>query len=193
MPKKTKIKLLGLSYSNSQVGSYVVVLSETKGDRKLPIIIKPNDAEFIALKIEDIKSARPLIHDVVKNMSESFGIELQEVYIKEVIEGIFYPKLIFTNAVEESEIDCSIGDAISLSMVYKCPIYASDSVMKTASIYMTNDGQITEEQNELNHSEKPIAGNSVENLEKMLQKAIENEEYEVAAQLRNRIENLKNS
>src|SRR5690606_27028586 len=126
------------------------VLSEAKGDRKIPIIIKPNDAQIIALELEGVKSKRPLIYDVVRNMSETFGIYLQEIYIKEVAEGIFYTKLIFTSAIDNQELDCEIGAAICLSIKYKCPIYASDSVMSTTSIYMNNSGEITPEQEKLN-------------------------------------------
>ncbi len=96
---KKEVKILGLSYAQSQAGSYVVVLSEKKGKRKLPIVIKPSDAQQIALKIEGVKSSRPLTHDLFKSFADSFNIDVQEVYIYAIVEGIFNTKLILLMAL----------------------------------------------------------------------------------------------
>lgn len=191
--KKIKLKLLGLSYSQSQIGSYVLVLAETKGDRKLPVIIKPVDAQYIALKIEGIETPHPLTQDLFKSFTEALDADVNEIYIHSLIEGIFYAKVMLTNAIDTHEIECVIGDAISLSLLYKCPIYASSTVMDMAGIYMTDDGEVTDEQKEKNHTERDTKGIvTIEDLEKMLEKAVENEEYEIATQLRDRITQLKN-
>lgn len=191
--KKIKVKILGLSYSQSQIGSYVLVLSELKGEkRKLPMIIKPNEAQYIALKMENIETPRPLTQDLFKSFTDALGAEVSEVYIHAIVEGIFYAKVILTNAIDSYEINSGVGDAISLSLIYKCPIIVSSTVMDAAGIYMSDDGEISEEQQEKNHSDREIKpGVTIENLEKMLEKAVENEEYEIATQLRDRINQLK--
>jgi bifunctional DNase/RNase len=190
--KKIELKILGLSYSNTQAGSYVLVLTERKGKIKLPIIVKPTDAQFIALKIEKLESAKPLIHDIFKKVGDLSGLDLQQVFISHVVEGTFYTKLVFSANFEDFEMEASVGDAVCLSLAYSCPIYCSEDVLKVAGIEIEDDGSMTKEQDQRNKSDREIqAGTSVENLEKMLIKAIENEEYEIASQLRDRITELK--
>lgn len=190
--KKIKVRVLGLSYSQSQVGSYVLVLSESKGDRKLPIIIKSNDAQYIALKMEDIKTPRPLTHDLFKSITDATGAEISEIFIQDMVEGIFYVKLTISNMLGQYEIDCGIGDGISLAMLYRCPIYVSSLVLDSAGIYMTDSGEVTEEHEEkMKEKEENKHILSVADLEKMLNKAVENEEFEIASQLRDRINQLK--
>ena len=190
--KKIKLRVLGLSYSQSQVGSYVLVLSEVKGDnRKLPIIVKPSDAQFIALKMENIKTPRPLTHDLFKGLTDALGAEISEVFIHDMVEGVFYAKMVARNVIDSYDIDCCIGDAISLSMLYDCPIYVSSLVMDVAGIYMTDEGEVTEEQEEKLKEKEGRHILSVDDLEKMLGEAVENEEFEVASQLRDRINQLK--
>ena len=126
--KKRQVKILGLSYSQSQIGSYVLVLSEMKGKVKLPIIIKPQEAQRIALDLEGIKSTKPLTHDLFLSMTDSFGIDIQEVFIYSLAEGIFYTKIICTNGLADVEIESSVGDAVILANIYDCPIFASSDV-----------------------------------------------------------------
>lgn len=188
--KRIKLKLLGLSYSQSQIGSYVLVLSEIKNDRKLPIIIKSSEAQYIALKMEGIESPRPLTHDLFKSFTESLGADVSEVYIHNLVEGVFYSRLTLSNAIDTYDIDCSVGDAIAMSVLYKCPIYVSSEVLNIAGIYMSDNGHIDEEQSQKNHKDRKSEV-SVESLEKMLEKAVETEEFEIASQLRDRINQLK--
>ena len=195
---KKEVKVLGLSYSQSQSGSYVVVLSEKKGKRKLPIVIKPSDAQQIALKIEGVKSPRPLTHDLFKTVTDSYQIDVQEVYIYAILEGIFYTKLITSNGVEEAEIDCTAGDGIALSIVYGCPLYASKEVLDLSGVYINDDGSTLDNSNiediddyEEDIEETPKRVVSIEDLEHMIEDAIRNEEYEIAAEIRDRIEKLK--
>jgi bifunctional DNase/RNase len=194
---KKEVKVLGLSYSQSQSGSYVVVLSEKKGKRKLPIVIKPSDAQQIALKIEGVKSPRPLTHDLFKTVTDSYQIDVQEVYIYAILEGIFYTKLITSNGVEEAEIDCTAGDGIALSIVYGCPLYASKEVLDLSGVYINDDGSTMDNSDiddiddyeEVEETPKRVV--SIEDLEHMIEDAIRNEEYEIAAEIRDRIEKLK--
>ena len=195
---KKEVKVLGLSYSQSQSGSYVVVLSEKKGKRKLPIVIKPSDAQQIALKIEGVKSPRPLTHDLFKTITDSYQIDIQEVYIYAILEGIFYTKLITSNGVEEVEVDCTAGDGIALSIVYGCPLYASKEVLDLSGVYINDDGSTLDNSNiediddyEEDIEETPKRVVSIEDLEHMIEDAIRNEEYEIAAEIRDRIEKLK--
>lgn len=195
---KKEVKVLGLSYSQSQSGSYVVVLSEKKGKRKLPIVIKPSDAQQIALKIEGVKSPRPLTHDLFKSLTDSYQIDIQEVYIYAILEGIFYTKLITSNGIEESEIDCTAGDGIALSIVFGCPLFASKEVLDLSGVYINDDGtsmnssdveDIDDYEEEVEETPKRVV--SIEDLEHMIEDAIRNEEYEIAAEIRDRIEKLK--
>ena len=188
--KKKQVKILGISYSQSQMGSYVIVLAEMKGKTKLPLIVKPNDAQQIALKIEGIKSPRPLTHDLFKSLTDSFNIDIQEVYIYSILEGIFYAKIISSNGLDDIEIECGVGDALSLSLVYDCPIYVSQSVLNIAGVSIEDDGTGLEDDSDLEDVENSKT-TSAEDLEKMMEEAIANEEYEIAAGIRDRIQTLK--
>lgn len=193
--KRKEVKILGLSYSQSQVGSYIVVLSEVKGNKKLPIIIKPSDAQQIALKIEEMESPRPLTHDLFKTMTDSYNIDVQEVYIYSILEGVFYTKLVTNNGLDEMDIECTAGDGIALALVYKCPIYVSKEVMDISGVFINDDGTMAAEQDiddvdfEDVKSDKRIV--SIEDLEQMMNDALANEEYEIAAGIRDRIQSLK--
>jgi bifunctional DNase/RNase len=194
---KKEVKLLGLSYSQSQSGSYVVVLSEKKGKRKLPIVIKPSDAQQIALKIEGVKSPRPLTHDLIKTVNDAYGVDVQEVYIYAILEGIFYTKLITSNGLEEIEFECTAGDGIALSVVYGCPLYASKEVLDLSGVYINDDGVIDgaktdddeDYEYEVEKTTKRVV--SIKDLEHMIEDALKNEEYEIAAEIRDRIEKMK--
>ena len=198
--KRIEVKILGLSYSQSQAGSYVVVLSEIKGNKKLPLIIKPNDAQQIALKVEGLKSPRPLTHDLFKLMTDAFDIDIQEVYIYSVLEGIFYAKIISSNGIDNIELECSVGDALALSLVYGCSIFVSKQVIDVAGVVINDDGSIPAHDPD-NDLDEPIVAPkkeknkkrvvSIEDLEYMMADAIKNEEYEIAAGIRDRIQDLK--
>ena len=194
---KKEVKVLGLSYSQSSTGSYVVVLSEKKGKRKLPIVIKPSDAQQIALKIEGVKSPRPLTHDLFKSVVESYMIDVQEVYIYAILEGVFYTKLVTSNGIDDIEIECTAGDGIALSIVFDCPLYASKEVLDLSGDYINDDGSnmdssdvedIDDYEEEVENKKRVV---SIEDLEHMIEDAINNEEYEIAAEIRDRIEKLK--
>jgi bifunctional DNase/RNase len=201
--KKRKLSILGLSYSQTQIGAYVLVLADKKSNKKLPIIIKAAEAQRIALEIEKIKpaGARPLTHDLFKSLADSFSIEIKEVFIYSLVEGIFYSKIIATNEVGEVvEIESTAGDAVAIASIYKCPVYSTTEIIDLVGIVINPDGSIPKEQDiedvediddidDENISQKRVV--SVEDLQKMMQEAIANEEYEIAAELRDRIEKLK--
>jgi bifunctional DNase/RNase len=192
--RRKELKILGLSYSQSQIGSYVLVLSEKKGNKKIPLIIKPTEAQRIALDLEGIKSPRPLTHDLVKSVTDAFNIDVQEVFIYSLAEGIFYTKIIASNGIEEVEIECTGGDGIALSVIYKCPIYVTTEILDSVGIVIADDGSglshDLDDEGEIYDSPKEISI-SIEDLEHMMSDAIENEEYEIAAEIRDRISKLK--
>ncbi len=197
--KRKEVKILGLSYSQDQMGSYILVLAEKKGKIKIPIIIKAAEVQRIALQLENIKSTRPLVHDVFKTMSDSYGIDVQEVYIYSLVEGIFYTKLITSNGIEEVEVECSVGDGVILASVYKCPIYMASSVMNASGIVINDDGTPIEGdmddflEDDLEDDVESTGIISVENLERMLEEALKNEDYDIACKVRDRINELKNN
>ena len=207
--KRKKVKILGLSYSQSQIGSYVLVLSEIKGGRKIPVIIKPNEAQHIAMKLENIKSPRPLTHDLMKSMSDTFQIDVQEVFVYSLLVGVFYTKLILSNGVDEVELDCSIGDGLALALTYKCPIWVGLEIIESVGIsiseeeILSDDVDSDDDEFEIESIEDLDTGEeifpnrskkrtvSIEDLEHMMDNAIANEEYEIAAEIRDRIQTLK--
>jgi len=188
--KKIELKVLGLSYSQTQVGSYVIVLSEVNGMRKLPIIIKPAEAQVIALKIEGMKSPRPLTHDLFKSFTESFGVDVQEVLIHALVEGVFYTKLVASNGLDESGIECTAGDGIALALTFDCSIFVNESVLNSSGIVMDEKGVATSAKT-LPTQEEPKKVVSIEDLEHLMREAEENEEYEIAAEIRDRIKMLR--
>ena len=190
--KKRQVKILGLSYSQSQVGSYVLVLSEMKGKVKLPIIIKPQEAQRIALDLEGIKSSKPLTHDLFLSMTDAFGIDIQEVFIYSLAEGIFYTKIICTSGLEDVEIESCVGDAVILANIYGCPIFVSSDVLNSAGVLINDDGSKLSDE-DMDDEEETVEEKttSIENLEKMLEHAVANEEFEIACKVRDRIEEMK--
>jgi bifunctional DNase/RNase len=201
--KRKELKILGLSYSQTQVGSYVCVLSEKKGGRKMPIIIKTPEAQRIAIEIEGIKSSKVLTHDIFRGICDSFELDVQEVYIYALLEGIFYTKIVVSNGLYEMEVETPIGDGIAISTLFKCPIYTTLEILNQIGIQLNDNGTEPEtddfeDEDDFeddfdsyidNRKEERVV--SVEDLEILMQNAIENEEYEIAAEIRDRIQTLK--
>lgn len=195
---KKELKILGLSYSQSQIGSYVIVLSEVRGKRKIPLVIKSNEAQRIAVELEKMKMPRPGSHDIIKSLVDSFEIDIQEVFIYSLLEGIFYTKLITSNGLDNVEIECTAGDALAIASVHKCPIYTTVEILNSSGIAIEDDGTTSdvyedefvsdEEADELFEKSRVI---SIEDLEHMMEEALCNEEYEIAAELRDKIQSLK--
>jgi bifunctional DNase/RNase len=204
-----------LSYSQTQSGAYALVLGEVGGNRRLPVIIGGFEAQSIAVEIEKMTPSRPLTHDLFKSFAETFKIKLEEVLIYNLVDGIFFAKLICTDGTQTSEIDARTSDAVALAVRFECPIYTYDFIMNTAGIVIEgNDFAFLEnienvgsyKQSESSPEEKeqepvekepeknkpsPYASLTLEQLEKTLEKAIENEQYETAAKIRDEIEKRK--
>lgn len=189
---KVEVKIEVLSYAKSQVGNYVIVLSELSGNRKLPIIIKSADAQFIAVRMEGIKTPRPMTQDLFKLLTDGYNVDVQEVTIHNVAEGIFYAKVSTANMADNLDLECTVGDALSMAVLYSCPIFVSEEVMKSSSVDMNAPApQTNVVPSKRKVPKKKEKTESIENLNKMLHDALESEDYETAVQLRDRITKLK--
>ena len=185
---KRELKITGLSYSQSQLGAYVAILDEVRGTRKLPVIIRPGEAQVIAQKLEAVKSKRPSTHEVFKSLTESFNLDVQEVVIFNIAEGIFYTKIICSDGIDEHEIECTPGDGIAFSLVYDCPLWAEEVVMSIGGIEVDTQGQLIPHEDDEVETTIPVV--TLEFLEKKMQEALAIEDYEAAAKLRDEMKKI---
>jgi len=190
--EKVKLEIVGLSYSQTQSGAYALVLAEVGGKRRLPIIIGGFEAQAIAIELEKMTPTRPLTHDLFKSFAQSFEIEVKEVLIYNLVEGIFYAKLVCERDGRVTEIDARTSDAIAIGVRFNCPVYTFESILTTAGIILDdtdNDSEINLIEEEHTEEEiKPAPENlSIQELEIKLSEALENEEYELASALRDLI------
>ncbi|MGB0403146.1 MAG: bifunctional nuclease domain-containing protein [Salibacteraceae bacterium] len=197
MEEKIRLDISGLSYSQTQTGAYALVLSETNGNRSLPIIIGSFEAQAIAIELEEMKPSRPLTHDVFKNFATSFGIILEEVVIYNLKEGVFYAKLICQGPNgENTEIDARTSDAIALAVRFKCPVYTFEFVLKNAGVIIDEDAEIRTAAEDSpdsleNDSSDSLSSKTVDQLQELLIEAIDNEDYELATKVRDELNNRK--
>ncbi|MDF1674453.1 MAG: bifunctional nuclease family protein [Vicingaceae bacterium] len=197
---KIELEIIGLSYSQTQTGAYALVLGETVGNkRRLPIIIGGFEAQAIAIELESMTPSRPLTHDLFKNLADAFEINLLEVIIYNLVEGIFYAKLIIQQGTETIEIDTRTSDAIALAVRFKCPISTYEFILSSAGIILDEsqkekdvDGDDNDDFDELEKELEDIAPSkpldyskmSITELNKVLQNAIEHENYEEASKIK---------
>ncbi|MDX1653354.1 MAG: bifunctional nuclease family protein [Brumimicrobium sp.] len=190
--EKVKLEIIGLSYSQTQSGAYALVLSEVEGNRRLPIIIGGFEAQAIAIELENMTPTRPLTHDLFKNFAVDFGIKIKEVLIYNLVEGIFYSKLICEQNGVEKEIDARTSDAIALGVRFKCPVYTYESILGSAGIKL-EEGEDMEAPVEVDTEEtsgekkSDLSTLTVTELEEKLEGAVENEDYELASKIRDEI------
>ncbi|MBO6026296.1 MAG: bifunctional nuclease family protein [Bacteroidales bacterium] len=183
---KIQLEIKELLYSQSSSGAYVLILGDKHSMRRLPIVIGGNEAQSIALGIEGEQNSRPLTHDLFKNFAEQYGVKLIEVVITRFLEGVFYAMLICKQGDDITMIDSRPSDAIALAVRFHCPISAYEKVMNEAGIEMdeVKDMDISPEPEESDESSETLEDLSVEQLQKLLQIAIDEENYEKAAELR---------
>lgn len=191
--EKIKLDILGLSSSQSQSGSFALVLGETNGKRRLPIIIGMFEAQAIAIEIEKIIPNRPMTHDLFKSFAQSFDFEVEEILISDLKEGVFFAKIVCSNGVKQIDVDARPSDAIAIGLRFNVPIYTYETVLAEAGIVLTDE---TEEEEDVapakkestRKSSKPekeqLKDLSNDKLNKMLEEALANEDYEKAAKLR---------
>jgi uncharacterized protein len=189
---KIKLNVLGISYSQTQSGAYALVLTEEEGDRRIPIIVGGFEAQSIAIQLEGLHPPRPLTHDLFLSFSKSFSIKLLEVNIYKLEEGVFYSKLTCDNSKKKIEIDARTSDAIALALRFKCPIYTTEDIMNRSGIVIDfdKDPKSSSPGAEKKHEtkKKSTLGNyDLDELNKMLEEAVMNEDYEKASEIRDEI------
>lgn len=192
---KIRLNVLGISYSQTQSGAYALVLSEENGQRRVPIIVGGFEAQAIAIQLEGLKPPRPLTHDLFVNFSQSFKINLIEVNIYKLEEGVFYSKLICDNGQTRISIDARTSDAIALALRFKCAIYTTEDILSHAGIIIDfeNEARPRKTESEEIKSEVPVSGNEElkdldqEELNDLLDDAIHKENYEKASIIRDEI------
>jgi bifunctional DNase/RNase len=187
---KVEVDILGLSTSPGSGGAYALILNEVDGNRRLPIIIGTFEAQAIALELEHIKPPRPMTHDLLKDTIELFGAHIDQVVINDLSEGTFYARISYRQNGEQIEQDARPSDAIALAARFNAPIFVGREVLNEAGI-------VSEDKAETAGSEVQSSGSSTGSLTKMeklkseLQTAVDTENYEKAARIRDQINKLK--
>jgi len=195
--KKIELEIVALSHSITQTHSYAVVLGEVNGLRRLPIVIGGFEAQAIAVALERMSPSRPLTHDLMKNFMNAFDVQLQEIVINDLQEGIFYSKLICLTEQDTVEIDSRTSDALALAVRFQCPIYTYESILENAGILM-GDTTPKKEKGEAVGIEETGGGErddlsslSLAELETLLNEVLENEDYIRAISIRDEINKRK--
>ncbi len=199
-----RLNIKGISYSQTQSGAYALILSEVDGQRKLPIVIGAFEAQSIAIALEkDIQPPRPLTHDLFKNFSDRFDIVIKQVIIHKLVDGVFYASLICERDDLEEVIDARTSDAIALALRFSAPIFTYKNILEKAGIILKTDPKkenpeghpedallfedLEFETEEIESTSKKNPPKSIDELQKLLKKAVANEDYETAAKLRDEI------
>ena len=186
--KKIDLEILDIALSGSSSGAYALVLGEVKGKRKLPIVIGGAEAQSIAIELENMRPSRPLTHDLMKNTMTAFGMEVTEVLIHKMVEGIFYAQLTVSDGIREEQIDSRSSDAVAVAVRFGCPIRCSQQVMDEAGVDL--DGSESQVQGEEDAALEVTESReeSLEDLQRQLDEAIATENYELASELKKRID-----
>lgn len=194
--KKIKLKVLGISYSQTQSGAYALVLIEEAGERRIPIIIGGFEAQSIVIKLENLDPPRPLTHDLFKSFADEFKIMVTEVFIYKLEEGVFFSKLVCSNGEREYSIDSRTSDAVALALRFACPIYITEEILEKSGITVASTGSETKKINEDESLFEPevtkYGSYTDEELYKMIDEAVKTEDYERAASIRDELEKRKN-
>lgn len=196
---RIKLEILGLSSSQSHSGSFALILGEEEGKRRLPIIIGMFEAQAIAIEIEKIAPNRPMTHDLFLKFAEGFNYEIKEIYISDLSEGIFFAKIVAFDEIKTIEVDSRPSDAIAIGLRFDVPIYTNEKVMSEAGIILEEEEiEGVEEDDIIEDLEKELAEDKktdtnditempLDELEGLLNQALENEDYEDAARIRDEI------
>ncbi|MEJ0029760.1 MAG: bifunctional nuclease family protein [Bacteroidota bacterium] len=199
--RKIKLEILGLSSSQSTTGSFALVLGETEGNRRLPIIIGMFEAQAIAIEIEKIIPNRPMTHDLFKSFASTFHFHVEEIVISDLKEGVFFAKIVCTDGLKKTEVDARPSDAIAIGLRFDSPIYTYENILAEAGIVLTDEEE-EEEREKTSETKEPKAkvkkevsskksedykNYSVEKLNELLKDAIDKEDYERAAKIRDEL------
>ena len=196
-----RLNIKGISYSQTQSGAYALVLSEVDGSRTLPIVIGAFEAQSIAIALEkEIKPPRPLTHDLFKSFADRFKIKIKQVIIHKLVDGVFYSSLICERDKIEEIIDTRTSDAIALATRFNAPIFTYENILDKAGIYLKIKDELTAEKDSLSidklvdepAKKSTYSKDTLKQLNEKLTKAVQNEDYELAAKIRDEI-NKRNS
>ncbi len=195
--KKIELEIVALSHSITQTHSYAVVLGEVNGLRRLPIVIGGFEAQAIAVALERMQPSRPLTHDLMKNFMNAFNVELMEIIINDLQEGIFYSKLVCISEHDTVEIDSRTSDALALAVRFGCPIYTFDNILESAGILMEDsnkkktDVAIEQPVTTSSSSKESLHSLSVDELQTLLNEVLEQEDYLRAISIRDELNKRK--
>lgn len=195
--KKIELEIVALSHSITQSHSYAVVLGEVNGLRRLPIVIGGFEAQAIAVALERMQPSRPLTHDLMKNFMNAFQVELHEIIINDLQEGIFYSKLVCSSDHDTVEIDSRTSDALALAVRFGCPIYTYENILESAGILMEDaEGKKKEKQevvveDEASMGKEDLKTMTLEELNQLLNEVLESEDYIRAIAIRDEINTRK--
>ncbi|KEO73852.1 bifunctional nuclease family protein [Anditalea andensis] len=197
MENTIELEILGLSSNHSQSGSFTLVMGELEGTRRLPIVIGMFEAQAIAIEIEKIIPNRPMTHDLFKSFSSNFNFSIDHILISDMREGVFYAKIVCQSSVKSVEIDARPSDAIAIAVRFDAPIYCAQKVMSEAAIEFSEEDQDNKEsvsskkkdapKSKTSSTENSLKDFSLDKLNELLDKAINNEDYERAARIRDEI------
>lgn len=199
--KKIELEIVALSHSITQTHSYAVVLGEVNGLRRLPIVIGGFEAQAIAVALEKMHPSRPLTHDLMKNFFNAFAIDLHEIIICDLQEGIFYSKLVCASENDTIEIDSRTSDALALAVRFGCPIYTYENILESAGILMEDTGttskkkkakqEVVVEEQGLGGGTEDLKTMTLEDLNHLLSEVLEGEDYIRAIAIRDEINSRK--
>ena len=182
--KKVRLKVIGISYSQTQSGAYALIMAEENGNRRLPIIIGGFEAQAIVVKLENLTPPRPLTHDLLLLFAREFGISILEVLIYKLEEGVFYSQLVCNNGEKEILIEGRTSDAVALALRFGCPIYITQEILDKAGITINPTANTDNEKTKYSNY-------SNDELSKLIAEAVKKEEYEKAAVIRDELEQRK--
>jgi len=193
--KRVKLKVTGISYSQTQSGAYALILNEENGDRRIPIIIGGFEAQAIVIKLENLEPPRPLTHDLFKKFADEFNIAVIEVMIYKLEEGVFFSKLVCNNGEKEYSIDSRTSDAVALALRFGCPIYITEEILEKAGITINpSDSDISsanDTDSDFIADTGKYASYTDEELYRMIDDSVKTEDYEKAAAIRDEIDKRK--
>jgi hypothetical protein len=193
--KRVALKVMGISYSQTQSGAYALILSEENGERRIPIIIGGFEAQAIVIKLENLEPPRPLTHDLFKKFADEFKISVLEVMIHKLEEGVFFSQLVCSNGEKEVEIDSRTSDAVAIALRFGCPIFITEEILDKAGITISQSDQELAGQSEndtiFETENSRYDSYTDDELYKMIDEAVKTEDYEKAASIRDEIEKRK--
>ncbi len=188
--RKIELKIVALTPSVTQSQNYAVVLEEIAGNRRLPIVIGGFEAQAIAVAMENMVPSRPLTHDLFKNTIETFDIQLKEIVINNLLDGVFYSRLVCFKGGDIIEVDSRTSDALALAVRFQCPIYALEFVLDAAGVELEEDQEnnySSDRDEALQSDNQSLSTYSVDELGQLLQDVLKEEDYEKAAEIRDEI------